>query len=179
MGGKLCIGPGGRPARPPAHWLIYGKHCVRTGLGWLLRRSQILMTGSVITWTRVARCVTGQESSHRAASWNPRVVSGPEKKHQISRQRTQTLAMQQWQSSLAVTSAASCPAKAEPSPICTYCKEGHAVSSCPAFAALPVSSERAAVVRQYGLCWACLCHGHVARRCSSRQRCAAAPDCAG
>ena len=64
-------------------------------------------------------------------------------KQQISRQRAHT-AMQQWQSSLAAASAASCPAKAEPSPICTYCKESHAVSYCAAFAALSVSERAAA-----------------------------------
>ena len=90
-------------------------------------------------------------------------------------------ATRQWRSSLAVTSPVPSPAQTDaPDGVatCRHCQGSHVVPHCPEFAALPLS-ERAAAVRQHGLCWSCLRSGHVARKCPSKQKCTAASDCAG
>ncbi|XP_043228628.1 uncharacterized protein LOC122392278 [Amphibalanus amphitrite] len=98
-------------------------------------------------------------------------------KQRNSRPRTDA-AMQHWRSSLAVTAAAPPAAEAGTKAVCVRCKGDHTVTHCQEFASLPVD-ERASVVRQHGLCWACLRQGHIARKCPSRQRCTTAPDCTG
>ena len=86
-------------------------------------------------------------------------------------------ALGHWHSSLAVTTSTR-HAQQDAPPTCACCEGCHTVPQCPEFTALSLS-ERAEAVRQHGLCWSCLTGGHVARKCPSRHRCSAAPDCNG
>ena len=152
------------------------EHCVRA-------RLSVPTLADLDHWLRDfidagrAVCDLNGEQPHKSSEKNS------SRRHQSNENRRNSRpqpdpAMGQWRSSLAVTSAAASSTQPETTPTCAHCKAAHAVPHCTEFTALSLS-ERAAAVRQHGLCWVCLCDGHVARQCPSRQRCTTAPDCTG
>ena len=154
----------------------WGEHCVQ-------RKLPVPTLTDLDRWLRsfvdAGRFVSDlpADQLHGSKQTNTRYEVPPKTKRRECPPPRNGTAMHQWRDTVAVTES-SRPVQTEKPVNCKQCQGLHTIPHCSEFSALSLS-DRAAAVRQLGLCWICLGEGHVARKCVLKQRCTVTPDCNG